>query len=109
MGFLSTFITQQWNEELPDWFKEKYQEKCIFLGGTLVASKQATKILYQNTFFDDFHAALVEIGYYDIKNHVMYVSVLAENGFVSLVEIAALKTDYSLMEHGHDLDSVYYQ
>jgi hypothetical protein len=109
MGFLSTFITQQINGfVLPDWFKSKWEEKCLFLGGTLVASKQATKILYANDFFEDYRWALIELGYFNTIP-TMDITVLAENGFVTKVQIELNRIRFNLLEEGHDLDSVWSQ
>lgn len=110
MGFRSTLISEHYSAQIPEWFVEKYKEKIICIDGTLIASKTEFKI-YDNEVFEDFQKALIESGIFnDVSERFsVAIAVLAEDEFISKVEIRKSSIKYLWMQEMEEAEHVWMQ
>ena len=108
MGFRSTLVSQDYQGELPNWFKKKYNDYILFSDGLTVSSKREVK-LHTNEFFEDYQKAVNEGGFWDDKSIEIEIVVLAEDGFVSKVLISKDMIKYIIMDEMFEADSVWNQ
>lgn len=64
MGFRSTFVTNDYNVNWPDWLKEKYKDSINF--NSCASSKKEAKFygIWSN-LIQDFHKALHDINFFN--------------------------------------------
>ena len=106
MGFRSTLTTQHYGYKMPEWFKEKYNDKFL-ITDTLVSQRE-WKMYSGNEFFEDYQRALIEVGI--LKNGFKVVcAVLAEDDNITKVVITDSQIKYFLMEDRILLDGVWNQ
>ena len=102
MGYRCTLCSNDLpGAEFPQWFKDKYQDKFLFIDGLTLTTKQERKF-YDNEFFEDYQKAIIESGYFDemSDSYEVYLSVLGEDGSIHRVTITKNKITISLMcEH----------
>lgn len=109
MGFRSTLISEHYSAELPSWIKEKYNDRILFIEGTLIASKTEFKI-YTNDLFEDFQKALIECGFFEEYEYEVSIAILAEDGVISKVEVFKNEIKYFWMEkQDFEVDYVWQQ
>jgi len=107
MGFRSTLVSQDYQGELPNWFKKKYNDYILFSDGLTVSSKREAKF-YTNEFFEDYQKAVNESGFWDDKSIEIIIVVLAEDGSVSKVVISNDEIKYYiLMDELYEAKSVW--
>lgn len=107
MGFRSTLTTQHYGQDLPQWFKEKYNKYFLFPSGTL-ASCTEFKMYSGNEFFEDYQKALIEVGL--LKNNFKITcAVLAEDGKITKVTISKDEIKYVWMDDGYEWEGVWNQ
>lgn len=106
MGYRSTLTTQHYNYDgdLPQWFKEKYNNYFLFPNGTLVSCTEF-KMYSGNDFFEDYQKALIELNILT-NNFKVICAVLAEDGKITKVIINKDEIKYVIMEDGCELDGV---
>ena len=97
MGYRCT-LSSNYNpaHELPQWFKEKYEDHLLFGHGLTIGSKRERKF-YDNEFFEDYQKAIEESGYWDGYRSKVYLTVIGEDGAVFKVMIEQNKIEYNFM------------
>lgn len=113
MGFRSTIVSEYYDGNIPEWFKEKYSDRLFFPGGILIVSKKEWKY-YSGELFEDYQKALVESGFFDHFidgfNYTVAIAVLAEDKMISKVLIGENGIRYFWMyEDDHETDHVWCQ
>lgn len=69
MGFRSTFVTNDYSIQWPNWLKEKYKDSVNF--DSCASSKSEQKFYGTwNNLVQDFHKALNEIDYFKHEQHL---------------------------------------
>ncbi len=106
MGFRSTLVSQDYQGELPNWFKKKYNDYILFSDGLTVSSKREAKF-NTNKFFEDYQKAVKWSGFWDDYSIEIVIVVLAEDGFVSKVLISNDEIKYIMMDEGYEANSVW--
>ena len=89
MGYRCTICSNdRGGHELPQWFKEKYQNHFLMPYGLTVYTKNERKF-YDNDFFEDYRKAIIESGHFDKFSDLyeIYLSVLGEDGSIHRVTI----------------------
>lgn len=92
--------------ELPQWFKDKYQNHFFMPDGLTIYTKSERKF-YDNEFFEDYQKAMIESGYFN-KSYVnkMYLSVLGEDGAAFRVVITKDKINYDYLDDYLSTDGI---
>ena len=107
MGQRSTFVSEYYGSNLPEWFYDKYKDVINEPNGTLISSKQEIK-LYTNDFLNDYHKALKESGILDEGINIR-MSVLTEGGHLTYINITSKGVEYYIDDFGYiQVDSVYH-
>jgi len=106
MGYRCT-LCSNYNpaQELPVWFKEKYEDHLLFGHGLTIGSKRERKF-YDNEFFEDYQKAIEESGFWNGYLSKVYLTVLGEDGAVFKVMIEQDKIEYNLMCEHHETDGI---
>jgi len=106
MGYRCT-LSSNYNpaHELPQWFKEKYEDHLLFGHGLTIGSKRERKF-YDNEFFEDYQKAIEESGYWNGYLSKVYLTVLGEDGAVFKVMIEQNKIEYNLMHEWLETDGI---
>ena len=108
MGYRSTLCSEHHSGELPEWFKEKYEDQILFPDGLLVVSKREAKY-YDNEFFEDYQKAVNESGFWKESDLSITLAVLSEDGFISRVIMSMDRIYYSWMDESCESDYVWNQ
>lgn len=106
MGYRHTITSEIISRKLPEWYKEKYSDRCYFQEGGAIASKTENKY-YDNTFFDDTQKALIEVGWFDTFK-VFRMVALSEDGAINKVLIYKGDIQYSIADDFRESDSLDY-
>ena len=93
MGFRGTLISQYYDGELPQWFKDKHKEFILCPCGLLVSSKKERKY-YGNDFFEDYQKAIGESGFWEKYDLTVVIALVGEDGFISKIEISKTQIKY---------------
>ncbi len=91
--------------ELPQWFKDKYQDYFFFPDGLTISTKFERKF-YDNEFFEDYQKAMIESGFFDFEYSKMKLAVLGEEGAVFRVVILKDKINYDLLDNYLSTDGI---
>ena len=83
--------------ELPQWFKEKYQNHFLMPYGLTVYTKNERKF-YDNEFFEDYQKAMIESGFFHSEYTKMHLAVLGEDGAIFRVVINKDKINYDYLD-----------
>lgn len=108
MGFRSTLCSEHYPGELPEWFKEKYNQIILFPAGLLVVSKSEAKY-YTNDFFEDYQKAVKQSGFWEDGDLDISLAVLAEDGVISNVVITKDNIKYFCMQEAYESNHVWQQ
>lgn len=108
MGFRSTITTEYYGRELPNWFKEKYQE-AFHIEQSFISSKFEIKMYtYGSDLFEDYQKSLIENGLLERINKVNCV-VLHEDGTINKVTITKDEITHYHMVEDYEIDKLWYQ
>jgi hypothetical protein len=98
MGYRCTICSNdRGGHELPQWFKEKYQNHFLMPYGLTVYTKNERKF-YDNEFFEDYQKAMIESGFFHSEYTKMHLAVLGEDGAIFRVVINKDKINYDYLD-----------
>lgn len=91
--------------QLPQWFKDKYQNHFLMPDGLTIYTKLERKF-YDNEFFEDYQKAMIESGFFCNEFTKMYVAVLGEDGAMFRVVINKDKISYDYLDDYLETDGI---
>ena len=89
MGFRSTFISEDYHGNLPEWFMDKWRPKGIIVRpNTLMISSAGEMKMYSHggLAIEDYQKALLEVGFFD-EFTIMRIVVMTETGSITRVDL----------------------